>query len=60
MVVPGSANKVVTALIPMLPRGLLLALADLRNRRRARRPAIPPIAGKRGCRDHDAPPASWY
>ena len=33
MVVPGSANQVVTAFLPMLPHGLLLALADLRKRR---------------------------
>jgi uncharacterized protein len=33
MVVPGSANQVVTAVLPMLPHGLLLALADLRRRR---------------------------
>jgi phage tail protein X len=33
MVVPGSANQVVTAILPMLPHGLLLALADLRKRR---------------------------
>jgi uncharacterized protein len=33
MVVPGSANQVVTALLPLVPRGLLLALADLRQRR---------------------------
>jgi short-subunit dehydrogenase len=32
MVVPGSANRVVTALIPMIPRGMLLKLADLRKR----------------------------
>ena len=32
MVVPGSANRVVTALIPMVPRGMLLKLADLRKR----------------------------
>jgi short-subunit dehydrogenase len=33
MVVPGSANQVVTAFLPMLPHGLLLALSDLRKRR---------------------------
>ena len=33
MVVPGSANQVVTAILPMLPHGLLLALSDLRKRR---------------------------
>ena len=32
MVVPGSANRVVTALMPMVPRSILLKLADLRKR----------------------------
>jgi short-subunit dehydrogenase len=34
MVVPGFANKVVTVLAPLLPRGLVLAALQRRNRRR--------------------------
>jgi short-subunit dehydrogenase len=36
MVVPGSANKVATTIISMVPRGMLLKLADLRERRASR------------------------
>jgi len=34
MVIPGSANQVATALISILPRSMLLKLADMRDRRR--------------------------
>jgi short-subunit dehydrogenase len=34
MVIPGSANQVAAALISLLPRSMLLKLADMRDRRR--------------------------
>jgi short-subunit dehydrogenase len=39
VVVPGFPNKLVTRLVQLVPRALLLALADTRQRRRAQGPA---------------------
>ncbi len=61
MVVPGSANRVVTALIPMVPRGMLLKLADLRKRqpRPASSSTCPTSAAPTSCASSRCRCAPW-